>query len=334
MDEIVSPENMRAAWQWLKSRRQETHPNNDYWDLRFHIETVEPEILKALKEGDYWFSPCRAAHGRLVWSAQDALVLKAVTLVLSRRLAPTISETCRHATGNGGLKGAVRDLGAVVNRYRYVCRSDVNSYYASIQHNILKKQLRKLIHDERVLTLIDRMLDRLDDVGGELYWVDQGITKGNPLSPLLDAIYLAELDQRLETYCKERGLFYARFMDDWIVLCRSRNELRTAVRIMNEVLSALKMTKHPFKTYIGRIKANGFDFLGYRFLQHPFHQIRLAWKTWANHQLKRTQLYEQGASSGRIEAYEKRWWQWAKGGLGLQEHEINFLRPTDLPVFG
>jgi RNA-directed DNA polymerase len=43
-----------------------------------------------------------------------------------------------------------------------------------------------------------------------------------------------------------------------------RNQLRTAVRKMNRVLDTLKMTKHPFKTYIGRLRTTGFDFLGYR----------------------------------------------------------------------
>ena len=31
---------------------------------------------------------------------------------------------------------------------------------------------------------------------------------------------------------------------------------------MNRVLSAVKMTKHPFKTYIGRLRTTGFDFFG------------------------------------------------------------------------
>ena len=51
-------------------------------------------------------------------------------------------------------------------------------------------------------------------------------------------------------------------MDDWLILCKTRHQLRVVVRLMNQCLLALKQTKHPFKTYIGKIKANGFDFIG------------------------------------------------------------------------
>ena len=41
---------------------------------------------------------------------------------------------------------------------------------------------------------------------------------GCPLSPLMGALYLKRLDERME----RTGLFYARFMDDWVVLAPRR----------------------------------------------------------------------------------------------------------------
>lgn len=43
-----------------------------------------------------------------IWTAQDALVLKALTLVLQDVLQPQLSGRCYHLAGTGGLKGAVR----------------------------------------------------------------------------------------------------------------------------------------------------------------------------------------------------------------------------------
>ena len=60
------------------------------------------------------------------------------------------------------------------------------------------------------------------------------------------------------------GLFYARFMDDWVVLAPTRWKLRAAVRCVNQTLAELKVQQHPDKTFVGRI-SRGFDFLGYRF---------------------------------------------------------------------
>jgi RNA-directed DNA polymerase len=60
------------------------------------------------------------------------------------------------------------------------------------------------------------------------------------------------------------GLFYVRFMDDWIVLSPNRWKLKNAIQIVNQTLNELKVEKHPDKTFIGQI-AKGFDFLGYNF---------------------------------------------------------------------
>ncbi len=60
------------------------------------------------------------------------------------------------------------------------------------------------------------------------------------------------------------GLFYVRFMDDWLVIVPTKWKLRKAVRMVNTVLEGLLLEKHPDKTFIGRAE-RGFDFLGYHF---------------------------------------------------------------------
>jgi RNA-directed DNA polymerase len=60
-----------------------------------------------------------------------------------------------------------------------------------------------------------------------------------PLSPLLGALYLQALDMRLERL----GLFYVRFMDDWVVLAPTRWKLRQAIKIVNRTLAELKVEK-------------------------------------------------------------------------------------------
>jgi RNA-directed DNA polymerase len=57
--------------------------------------------------------------------------------------------------------------------------------------------------------------------------VKLGISLGCPLSPLMGALYLKMLDDRME----KRELFYARFMDDWVVIAPTRWKLHSAIRI-------------------------------------------------------------------------------------------------------
>jgi RNA-directed DNA polymerase len=75
------------------------------------------------------------------------------------------------------------------------------------------------------------------------------------LSPLLGALYLQVLDERLG----QGEAYYVRYMDDILVLTRTRWQLRRAVRTLNRTFAELKLSQHPDKTFIGRIE-RGFDF--------------------------------------------------------------------------
>ncbi len=169
------------------------------------------------------------------------------------------------------------------------------------------KELKRHIDEPPVLKLMEKLLHRLDDLNAVLIPAEKGITQGSPLSPLFGALYLSSLDKALGEYCDKHKLFYRRFMDDWIILCKKRGQLRRVVRMMNEILAQMKMTKHPFKTYIGRIKNEGFDFLGYRI---SINSTKVAWNTWMNHQNKLLRLYEQNLPDKEIGEYVKRWLTW------------------------
>lgn len=224
------------------------------------------------------------------WCAQDTLVLKAISLVLIQKVSLRLSDDCYHLAGKG-LKACVRKVKKDASHYRYVCRSDVNSYYATMDHDLLMLQLRELIPDSALLALIEQLLARLDDVNGELHTVTTGINKGSPLSPLLCAIYILQMDKALGGYCAKHDLKYyqrPQLIKRWMIglsfiLCKTKNQLRTAVKLMNQCLEDVKQTKHPFKTYIGRIKHDGFDFLGYRIKASAEQALDVAWKTWARH---------------------------------------------------
>ena len=62
-----------------------------------------------------------------------------------------------------------------------------------------------------------------------------------------------------------------------------------AVRLVNQVLGSLSLSKHPDKTFIGRIE-KGFDFLGYHFGPEG---ISVAKETVKRFVERATRLYEQ-----------------------------------------
>ena len=237
----------------------------------------------------------------------DALVLKAIAIVLGQHLKPHLSERCFHLAGTGGMKAAVREVSQHLGANKFVFRTDVKFYYASIDHEILLGIVQLFVDDSAVLDLIRLYLKRFVSDGGEYVDVLQGISLGCPLSPLMGALYLKPLDDRMA----ELGCFYVRFMDDWVVLAPTRWKLRKAIKAVNKVMTELRVGKHPDKTFIGRI-AKGFDFLGYWFSPQG---LGVAKKTVDRMLDKVALLYEQGADDIRIETYLKRWWQWVRCGV-------------------
>jgi len=84
------------------------------------------------------------------------------------------------------------------------------------------------------------------------------------LSPLLGALYLTPRDRRMDRLCKGKRLVrYVRYMDDIVLLARTRWQLRRAIAALHEEIAALGLHLHRIKRFIGRT-TRGFDFLGYQ----------------------------------------------------------------------
>ena len=211
IEQVASDEVIEQAFLWLCLKRKEHSHNNDVWNLRRNWQAVKPDLQKQLLDGTYRFSPqqeIRFENETIeLWASLDALVLKAVTLVLTRHLKPHISNQCVHVKGNGGGKEAVRQITRQLKENSFVFRSDVKSYYASIDHHVLMEQLHSHINDARVITLIWDYLNRTVQFGGLYRDIKRGISLGCPLSPLIGALYLKLMDDRTERTGFSTNLF-------------------------------------------------------------------------------------------------------------------------------
>jgi len=99
---------------------------------------------------------------------------------------------------------------------------------------------------------------------------------------------------------------YVRYMDDILILTKTRWKLKKAVKVLNQTFDELKLEKHPEKTSIGRIE-KGLDFLGYHISPEG---LSLAKKTVENFIARANRLYEQETGepcdSSRLGLYVKR----------------------------
>lgn len=149
---------------------------------------------------------------------------------------------------------------------------DLKAFFDTVNHDVLMSRLRRKIGDERVLSLIGKYLRAgVKLPNGRLEPTRTGVPQGGPLSPLLANILLDDLDQELE----KRGHSFARYADDFVILCRSP---RAAERVMGSVArfieQRLKLVVNKTKSKVCEIKDA--VFLGFTLVKN---QIKWAKKS-------------------------------------------------------
>lgn len=250
-----------------------------------------------------------SAEGRAFvrWSAASQAVLRRLKWDLGQQLKGVLSPRCAHVRGCGGVKGAVRHIDRRLGLYPFVARFDIRSYYENMDHAVLLRQLRDAGVGLAAQAAVREYLAKPD-----LHATGKGMAAGGAISPLLGAVYLTPLDRVMQLLELRLGIFYQRFMDDWVILAPSRHKLREALRVMYDVLKQLQLEVHPNKRFIGRT-TRGFDFLGYRL--HPGRKLRPSQQSLDRMIARSRQLHEQGASHRRLREYVQHWFSWLHGGL-------------------
>src|SRR6266487_5481854 len=130
---------------------------------------------------------------------KDRVVQAAVKKNLLEPIFEAYFEDCSYGfRPNRGCWDALAEIGQYLKRpsdYEWVIEGDIKDCFGSSDHDILMRQLRRRIGDERLLTLIWRMLRAgvLEDL--RYYSSDAGTPQGGIVSPLLANVYLHPLDE-------------------------------------------------------------------------------------------------------------------------------------------
>ena len=162
----------------------------------------------------------------------------------------------------------------------WVVDADIKSFFDSIDHDQLLRHVQRRVSDRRILKLIRQWLGAGVVEEGKWQPTSQGTPQGGVISPLLANIYLHVLDSLWQHRHEGVGRLY-RYADDFVVVCRRKEEAVEARRIIGGILERLKLSLHPDKTRIVSMKEEGFDFLGFHFRKKPSKRTgRLAPYAW------------------------------------------------------
>jgi retron-type reverse transcriptase len=163
----------------------------------------------------------------------------------------------RKVSGNGRLVLHAMDNNMVVG---WAFKADIRHYFPSIDHEILLKLLERKTSDRRVLSLLRLILESYSPRP------DIGMPLGALTSQLFANVYLNPLDH----FVKERlvAKFYLRYLDDFVVLDRSKESLEEMkVQIYDFLANRLKLELHPEKSSIFPLH-RGVGLLGFRVFYH------------------------------------------------------------------
>jgi retron-type reverse transcriptase len=286
---MVSIENLFIAWDYFK-RGKRKRKDIQYFErfledfiFNLHKELVSFQYRHSTYEHFYVFDPKERYISKAC--VRDRLVHQMLYSTLTEVFDKTFishSYSCRIGKGTHiGLKHLQKSLRKVSlngERACFALKMDVRRFFDSMDHQILKNLIKKRVKDEKVLKLVDMVIDSFNvQKDGERA---VGLPLGNVTSQLFANIYLHELDVFVKHHLRQKH--YLRYCDDFVVVSHERSKVTSVIDPVQRFLKEeLLLELHPKKIILKKL-IQGIDFLGYiLFLNH-----RLL-RTQTKHRMKR-----------------------------------------------
>lgn len=228
-------------------------------------------IHRSISSGQYRFSAYKLkliSKGRSkspreisIPTVRDRLVLRQMyrALVLARKGAQMPLP-----------QSIVRDVVSAIRSGKYCefIRIDVADFYPSIDHEILRKQLRRLTRDVDLVEMYLRACSTptmsLREKAGNISPGSSGLPQGLPISsPLAELV----IQQAEAPFRANSDIFYARYVDDALVLLPPGVDARSVFEEIRSRFQEVKLCVYPVepgssKSSIGVLE-DGIPYLGY-----------------------------------------------------------------------
>lgn len=274
MDKVYAMKTLQIAWQQV-AKNKGSHGVDNISIERFaeKQEQYLRELHEALKHGDYQPQAVKRVlipknDGRQrplgIPTVKDRVVQTALKMVIEPIFEREFVEHSYGFRPKRGCKDALREVDELIKAGQvWIVDADLKSYFDTIPHERLMKQVERRISDGRILELMQRFLKQNIMDGIQTWTPTGGTPQGAVMSPLLANIYLHPLDQQMQ----EAGLHMVRYADDFVILCKSEIQAQKALSQTQNWITANGLTLHPDKTHLGNCmeEGQGFEFLGYRF---------------------------------------------------------------------
>jgi RNA-directed DNA polymerase len=274
IDKVYRQQTLKAAWHKVKGNAGAAGVDGQsVKQFGWRAESYLAELEQALKAEEYQPEPIKRveipkAGGKMrplgIPAVKDRIVQTALKLVIEPIFEREFEESSYGFRPQRSAKDALREVDELIRQgYSHVVDADLESFFDTIPHAALMRQIEERISDGRVLELIGLFLSQ-DIIHGMKRWTPTGGTpQGAVISPLLANIYLHPLDRQM----KQQGYRMVRYADDFVVLCRTAQQAQAVLEEVKSWVEQNGLRLNADKTHVGdcRQAGQGFEFLGYRF---------------------------------------------------------------------
>lgn len=282
---LGAPEHLYRAWRKIsKKKRSQGFDRQTIERFRRDLDRNIAVISQELRSGSFQFTPflgCfhqKPGGGKRpikIPAVRDRVVLKAIQLLIAHKFRRYDLACSFGYVRDRRVSDAVDHVRELANAGNvWVLEADISAFFDTVDRDLLMQRFVREIGIRSLNDLVTRALqvevgnlDSFSPTDKELFpLADSGIPQGGVLSPLLANFYLFPFDRAMTN----AGFNLVRYADDFVVMCRSREEAHAAYTLAINVLQdELHLKLHPLdeeksKTRI-TLYSKGFTFLGLHF---------------------------------------------------------------------
>ncbi len=273
---ICSFENLlSAARKAQKGKRFQEKVGRFNVNLEHELLRLQRQLLdKSYQPGNYREFLIYEPKQRMISAApyRDRVVHHALCNVIAPLFEKTfIFDSYANQVGKGTHRAILR-YQEFCRKNAFALKCDVKKYFPSIDHDVLKAEIRRTIACPDTLWLIDRIIDGSNQQeavveyfpGDDLFAPFErrkGLPIGNLTSQFFANVYLNRFDHFVKEQlgCK----YYLRYVDDSVVLENDKSWLWQVKREITNYLEKYRLRLHEHKCQIRRTE-QGVTFLGFR----------------------------------------------------------------------
>lgn len=267
----------QAAKQAQRGKRFRANVLAFNFGLEHELFTLQTELRnQTYQPGKYRTFEIWDPKPRLISAApyRDRVVHHALCNIITPLLERAfIADTYANRVGYGTHR-ALQRFTHWAHAYRYCLQCDIQKYFPSIDHSILKDLMRQQIKCPETLWLIDRIIDASNEQEPVIEYFPgddlltpvlrrKGLPIGNLTSQFLANLYLSPFDHFVKRQLKLKH--YLRYVDDFAAFSNDRQELADAKAAMEYYLATLRLKMHPVKSQLFET-GYGANFVGFRVL--------------------------------------------------------------------